>query len=107
MTHPIPPGAHPADFVDPSDAELRAKGYVIKPMGRFVGFGRAAPQLDLFKTEYRLGWWILGVCRTCIVTEVRDLRAELTRTKDVIRRAKLSVGDAIGIIEKRAKGDRP
>jgi hypothetical protein len=101
MTMHIPPSAHPRDFADVADEQLRTKGYYFKPAERFVGFGRASPQLDLFKKEYRLGWWTLGVCRACIVTEVNNLRSEVAQHKAVIARAKENVAAAIGIVEKR------
>lgn len=102
VNNPPPPAtAHPADFADPREEQLRERGWYLKPAGRFVGFGRLEPQLDLFKQQYRLGWWLLAVCRVCIVTEVKQLRGEVERMKGVVRSAKAHVGAAIDITEKR------
>lgn len=49
----------------------------------WVGFGRASPQLDLFESTWRVGWWRVSVCKVCLITRFRqasDAVAEAMRT---------------------------
>ncbi len=63
----------------------------------WVGFGELPDpdQPDLFVEEVRFMWWHVAICRTCLVGRMGEIR-------EAARRAKASVSDAIGIVEKRA-----
>lgn len=57
-----------------SDKRLRPRRLYSRPAYRWVGFGRVKDQLDLFESEYRVGWWFVGVCRVCLVDALMRLR---------------------------------
>lgn len=40
----------------------------------WVGFGRASAQLDLFESTWRVGWWRVSFCRTCLITRIQETR---------------------------------
>lgn len=56
----------------------------------WVGFGRASPQLDLFESTWRLGWWRLSVCKVCLVSRIIASRD--------------AINDAVRTIEQRYRG---
>lgn len=55
----------------------------------WVGFGRASPQLDLFESTWRLGWWRLSICKVCLIArfqQASDAVAEAVRLIEQRRR---------------------
>jgi hypothetical protein len=62
----------------------------IKPLyiewAGWIGFGRADPQLDLFESSWRLGWWRVSLCRVCLVTTIQMLRAAIDDAAKAIER---------------------
>lgn len=66
-----------------SDRRLRPRRIYIRPAGGFVGFGKVHDQLDLFESEYRVGWWLVGICRVCLVDTLLKLRAGMSSALEI------------------------
>jgi hypothetical protein len=88
---------------------LRPRRIYCRPADGYVGFGSHHPeQPDLMESEYRFGWWIVVVCRVCLLAERQRLlmanfalQAELDRIKALARQASVSLGKGVGLINKR------
>lgn len=89
--------------------QLRPRHIYWRPAGRFVGFGQNHPeQPDLMESEFRAGWWIVVVCRICLLAERRRLQrmnaalqADIDRIRALAHNASLRVGAAGAIIDKK------
>lgn len=83
---------------------LRPRRIYWRPAGGYVGFGRNVPeQLDLYETEYRLGWHIVVVCRVCLMGKIDQLEREVARIKALARKAGANVADGIAAIDQRRR----
>ena len=70
---------------------------------QWVGFGDLPnEQPDLFIEEVRFAWWHVGICRTCLLAERQRMSDEIARINELVRIAKVNVGQAIGLVEKKA-----
>lgn len=71
-------------------AAMRTRRRLVRPAGRFIGFGREAPdQPDLFEATFRVGWCWWDIfppdLNAGLVERIRLLQRLLRETRDALR----------------------